>query len=76
MIKVVCWNIGWSYLPLDELLAMDDVDVALLQETSTAMPDYLASKGGAVEVSPHKRGSLPHKMSTTAGLWWSSCLTE
>ena len=52
MIKVVCWNIGWSYRPLDELLAMDDVDVALLQETSAGMPDYLASKGGSVEVSP------------------------
>ena len=52
MIKVVCWNIGWSHRPLDELLAMDGVDVALLQETSAAMPGYLASKGGAVEVSP------------------------
>ena len=54
MIKVVCWNIGWSHRPLDELLAMDGVDVALLQETSAAMPGYLASKGGAVEVSPYQ----------------------
>ena len=54
MIKVVCWNIGWSYRPLDELLAMGDVDMALLQETSAGMPDHLASKGGSVEVSPYQ----------------------
>ena len=31
MIKIVCWNVGWMYRPLEELLAMD-ADIALLQE--------------------------------------------
>ena len=52
MIKVVCWNIGKMYQPLQELLEMD-ADVALLQEVGTGMRDRLDDAGGPVATSPH-----------------------
>ena len=52
MVKVVSWNVGWMYRPLEELLAME-VDIALLQEVSVGMRDYLAAVGGSVAISPH-----------------------
>ena len=52
MIKVVCWNVGWMYPPLEELLAME-ADIALLQEVSVGMRDHLAAVGGSVAISPH-----------------------
>ena len=51
MIKMVCWNVGWMYRPLEELLEME-ADVALLQEVSVGMRNHLAAVGGAVAVSP------------------------
>lgn len=52
MIKVVCWNIGRTYEPLEELLEMN-ADVALLQEVGSGMRDHLAAVGGPVATSPH-----------------------
>ena len=52
MIKVVCWNIGWTYQPLQELLEMD-ADVALLQEARPKMRRVLTDARNDVEVTPH-----------------------
>lgn len=52
MIKVVSWNVGWMYRPLEELLAME-ADIALLQEVSVGMREHLAAIGGSIATSPH-----------------------
>ena len=52
MIKVVDWNIGYRYQPLQELLDMD-ADIALLQEVGIGMRDRLAAVGCPVATSPH-----------------------
>ncbi|MYC33905.1 MAG: endonuclease/exonuclease/phosphatase family protein [Chloroflexi bacterium] len=53
MIKVVSWNVGKMYQPLEELLAMNDTDVALLQEVGAGMRDHLSAAGGPIATSPH-----------------------
>ena len=52
MIKVVSWNIGGKYQPLQELREMD-ADVALLQEVRPRMRKDLTDAGRGVEVTPH-----------------------
>lgn len=52
MIKVVCWNVGGTYAPLDELLKMD-ADVALLQEARPGMREVLTDARANVAVTPY-----------------------
>lgn len=51
MIKVVSWNIGWTYQPLQELLEMD-ADVALLQEVHPGGYEWLKEAKDGVAVTP------------------------
>ena len=50
MIKVVCWNIGRTRKPLEELLEMD-ADVALLQEVHPGGYEWLKAAKDGVAVS-------------------------
>lgn len=52
MIKVVSWNIGGTYAPLDELLKMD-ADVALLQEARPGMREVLTDAKANVAITPY-----------------------
>ena len=52
MIKVVCWNIGGRYQPLQELLEMD-ADIALLQEARPRMRQVLTNARNDIEVTPY-----------------------
>ena len=51
MIKVVSWNIGGKYQPLQELRKMD-ADVALLQEARPRMRKDLADAKNGIAVTP------------------------
>ena len=52
MIKVVCWNIGGMYQPLQELLDMG-ADIGLLQEARPGMREVLTGAGIDVAVTPY-----------------------
>ena len=57
MIKVVCWNIGRTHKPLEELLEMD-ADVALLQEVHPGGYEWLRTAKDGVAVSPQEPWEL------------------
>ena len=57
MIKVVCWNIGRTHKPLEELLEMD-ADVALLQEVHPGGYEWLRTVKDGVAVSPQEPWEL------------------
>ena len=59
MLKIVCWNIGRTHQPLEELLAMDS-DVALLQEVHPGGIDWLNDAGPNVAVSPYDPWLMRH----------------
>ena len=52
MIRVVCWNIGMRLPAVEDLLTMDNADVALLQEVGPGALKSLRRAGGSVQVSP------------------------
>lgn len=52
MIKVVSWNVGGRYQPLQELLEMD-ADIALLQEARPRMRQVLTNARNDTEVTPY-----------------------
>lgn len=58
MIKVICWNVGRMYQPLEELLKMGDADVALLQEVHPGGYEWLRSVRNGVAVSPQEPWAL------------------
>ena len=59
MITVVCWNIGRTHQPLEELLAMD-ADLALLQEVHPGGIHWLNRAGANVAASPYDPWLMRH----------------
>ena len=57
MTKVVCWNIGKTQKPLEELPEMD-ADVALLQEVHPGGYEWLRTAKDGVAVSPQEPWAL------------------
>lgn len=57
MIKVICWNIGRTHKPLEDLLEMD-ADVALLQEVHPGGYEWLKKAKEGVAVSPQDPWAL------------------
>lgn len=53
MIKLVCWNIGKTQKPLEELIEMD-ADVAMLQEVHPGGYEWLKTAKEGVAVSTYK----------------------